>query len=69
MEASMNEKFCEKQNTLIFRQRENTSFLSKEKYDMLIHKISTRKLAKGTKNYQLLQRYDVFQIGHARGLA
>ena len=56
MEARMNVKCCEKLNTLGVRQRVNTSFLSKEKCHRLNDPISTRKLAKGTRNYQLLYK-------------
>lgn len=54
MEARMNVKFCEKLNTLSVRQWGNTSFLSEEKYHRLNDPISTRKLTKGTRNYQVL---------------
>ena len=41
MEPEMKVKFCEKLNTLIASKKENNSFVSKEKFDMLIQQINT----------------------------
>ena len=41
MEPEMKVKFCEKLNTLIASKKENNSFVSKKKFDMLIQQINT----------------------------
>ena len=71
MEAVMKIKFYQKLNALIESKKDNNSFLSVEKYELLIQQINTLKHGnrkKEPKDYQLLKRYDVVQIGNVEQL-
>ena len=71
MEAVMKIKFYQKLNALIKSKKDNNSFLSVEKYELLIQQINTLKHGnrkKGPKDYQLLKQYDVVQIGNVEQL-
>ena len=66
MVSEMKVKCNQKLNTLIMSKTENNSFLSKEKYDLFVHQINTQKQRNRKnvpKDYELLKRYDVVQIG------
>ena len=67
MEAVMKIKFYQKLNAFIESKKDNNSFLSVEKYELLIQQINTLKHGnrkKEPKDYQLLKQYDVVQIGN-----
>ena len=67
MEAVMKIKFYQKLNALIESRKDNNSFLSVEKYELLIQQINTLKHGnrkQEPKDYQLLKMYDVVQIGN-----
>ena len=58
-------KFYERLDVKIENKESNNSFLNREKYELLIQKISQLKRGdrkKEPKVYQLLKRYDVVQI-------
>ena len=64
-------KFYQKLNALIESKKDNNSFLSVEKYELLIQQINTLKHGnrkKEPKDYQLLKQYDVVQIGNVEQL-
>ena len=63
----MKTKFHEQLDVNIENKKSNNSFLNREKYELLIQEISQLKrgyLKKEPKDYQLLKRYDVVQIGN-----
>ena len=67
MEAVMKIKFYQKLNALIESKKDNNSFLSVERYELLIQQINTLKHGnrkKEPKDYQLFKQYDVVQIGN-----
>ena len=71
MEAVMKRKFYQKLNALIQSKENNNSFLSGEKYELVIQQINTLEHGnrkKEPKDYQLLERYDVVQIGNVEKL-
>ena len=71
MEAVMKIKFYQKLNALIVSKKDNNSFLSVEKYELLIQQINTLKHGNRKnepKDYQLLKQYDVVQIGNVEQL-
>ena len=63
----MKRKFYEELDVEIENKKSNNSFLNREKYELLIQEISQLKRGdrkKEPKDYQLLKRYDVVQIGN-----
>ena len=63
----MKRKFHEQPDVKIENKRSNNSFLNRGKYELLIQEISQLKRGdrkKEPKDYQLLKRYDVVQIGN-----
>ena len=67
MENEMKRKFYEQLDVKIENKKSNNSFLNREKYELLIQEISHLKRGdrkKEPKDYQLLKRYDVVQIGN-----
>ena len=66
MKAVIKRKFYQKLNALIQSKESNNSFLSGEKYGLLIQQHGNRK--KEPKDNQLLKRYDVVQVGNVEKL-
>ena len=65
----MKRKFYEQLDVKIENKKSNNSFLNREKYELLIQEISQLKRGdrkKEPKDYQLLKRYDVVQIGNSK---
>ena len=63
----MKRKFYEQLDVKIENEKSNNSFLSREKYELLIQEIFQLKRGnrkKEPKDYQLLKRHDVVQIGN-----
>ena len=71
MEAVMKIKFYQKLNALIESKKDNNSLLCVKKYEFLIQQLNTLKHVnrkKEPKDYQLLKRYDIVQIGNVEQL-
>ena len=69
MDNEMKRKFYEQLHVKIKNKKSNNSFLNREKYELLIQEISQLKRGdskKEPKDYQLLKRYDVVQIGNSK---
>ena len=63
----MKRKFYEQLDVKIKNKKSKNSFLNREKYELLIQEIPQLKRGdrkKELKDYQLLKRYDVVQIGN-----
>ena len=63
----MKRKFYDQLDVKIENQKSSSSFLNRERYQLLIQEISQLKRGdrkKEPKDYQLLKRYDVVQIGN-----
>ena len=66
MKNEMERKFYEQLDAKTENKKKNNSFLNGEKYESLIQEISQLKRGqrKEPRDYQLLKRYDVVQIGN-----
>ena len=67
MENEIKRMLYEQLDVKIENKKSNNSFLNREKYELLIQEISQLKRGdrkKEPKDYQLLKRYDVAQIGN-----